>query len=211
MQPKSSKSIFGKTHFFDPFLTDFWSQNSSFSRHFVSLEWPKWLVMGSKRAHFTCLRTSNGLGSFLGKHIFDPFLTHFWSQNNPFSRHFVALEGPKWLAMGSKWAHFTCLGTPNDLGSILEKHIFDPFLTHFLSQNSPLSRHFGLSRGPKRATTSSKRAKNTCFGIPCGPRSFLKKVIFFCTRWTLLTHFGAHLFGLRLAACCGLVGSGTGV
>ena len=58
----------------------------------------------------------------------DPFLTHFWSQNNPFSRHFVTLEGPKWLAMGSKWAHFTCLCTPNGVGSFLEKQIF---LTHF--------------------------------------------------------------------------------
>ena len=46
-----------------------------------------------------------------GKHIFDPFLTDFWSQNSPFSRHFVTLEGPKWLAMGSKWARFFCLGT----------------------------------------------------------------------------------------------------
>ena len=43
---------------------------------------------------------------FLGKHFFDPFATHFWLQNNTFSRHFVYLEGPKWLAMGSKWAHF---------------------------------------------------------------------------------------------------------
>ena len=56
------------------------------------------------------------------------FLTHFWSQNNPFLRHVVTLEGPKWLAMGSKWAHFTCLRTPNGLGSFLGKHIFDPFL-----------------------------------------------------------------------------------
>ena len=30
---------------------------------------------------------------FLGKHIFDPFLTHFLSQNNPFSRHF-GIGGP---------------------------------------------------------------------------------------------------------------------
>ena len=113
----------------------------------------------------------------------------------------MTLEGPKWLAMGSKWAHFTCLGTPNGLGSFLEKHIFDPFWTHFLSQNSPFSWHFGILGGPKWATTSSKRAKNTCFGIPCGPRSFLKKKSFFCTRWTLLTHFSTHLFGLPLAAC----------
>ena len=51
--------------------------------------------------------------------------------------------------MGSKWAHFTCLCTPNALGFFLGKHIFDPFLTHFSSQNSPFSRHFGIFRGPK--------------------------------------------------------------
>ena len=94
----------------------------------MTLEWPKWLAMGSKGAHFTCLCTPNGLGSFLEKHIFDPFLTDFWSQNSPFSRHFVTLEWPKWFAMGSKRAHFTCLCTPNGLGSFLGKHIFDPFL-----------------------------------------------------------------------------------
>ena len=132
----------------DTFLTDVLSQNSPFPRHFLTLEWPKWLAMGSKKAHFTCLGTPNDLGSFLEKHIFDPFLTHFLLQNNPFSRQLVTLEGPKWLAMGSKWAHFTCLGTPNGLGSFLEKHIFDPFLTHFLSQNSPFSRHFGILGGP---------------------------------------------------------------
>ena len=63
----------------------------------------------------------------LGKKHFDPFLTHFWFQNNQFSRHFVILEGPKWLELGSKRAHFTYLCTPNGLGSFLE----DTFLTHF--------------------------------------------------------------------------------
>ena len=113
-----------------------------------------------------------------GKTHFLPILNHFWSQNSPFSRHFVTLEVQKWLVMGSKWAHFTCLGTPNGLGSFLETHIFDPFWTHFLSQNSPFSRHFGISGGPKGATTISKRAKCTYFGIPCGPGSLLKKVPF---------------------------------
>ena len=135
--------------------------------------------MGSRWAHSTCLCTPNSPKVSLEKHIFGPFLTDFSSQNSPYSRHFVTLEWPKWLAMGSKRAHFTCLGSPNGLGSFLEQHIFDPFSTHFLSQNSPFSRHFVTLGGPKRATTGSKRAKNTCFGIPCGPRSFLKTVIFF--------------------------------
>ena len=140
----------------------------------MTLEWPKWLAIGSKWAHSTCLGIPNGLGSFLEKHIFDPFLTQCWSQNSPFSRHFGTLEGPKWAAVGSKWAHFTCLGTPNGLGSFLEKHTFDPFLV----PRSPFSRHFGTLGRPKRATTSSKCAENISFDIPCGPRSFLKKIIF---------------------------------
>ena len=73
VHPKWSTIIFRNTHFwpiFDPF---FLSQSSPFSRHFVTLEWPKWLVMGSKWGHFTCLSTPNGLQSFLK----NTSLTHF--------------------------------------------------------------------------------------------------------------------------------------
>ena len=147
----------------------------------------------------------------LEKHNFDPFMTDFWSQDSPLSRHFVTLEWPKCLAMGSKRAHFTCLCTPNGLGALLEKHIFDPFLTLFLSLNSPFSRLFGILGGPKRATTDSKHAKITCFGVPCGPRSFFEKSSLFCTPWTLLTHVGTHLFGLSLAACRNPLGPGAGM
>ena len=35
-----------------------------------------------------CLSITNGPGSLLEKRVFDAFLTHFWSQNGPFSRHF---------------------------------------------------------------------------------------------------------------------------
>ena len=150
----------------------------------------------------------------LEKHIVDPFLTDFLVAKQPIFKAFCDFGVAKMACNGLKRAHFTCLGTPNGLGSFLEKHICDPLLTHLLShsclQNNPFSRHFGILRGPKPATTSSKRAKNTCFGIPCGLGSFLKKVIF-CTRCTLLTHFGTHLFGLPLAACRSPLGLGTGV
>ena len=121
--PNSQKVSLEK-HILHPFLTDFWSQNGRFSSHFVTLKWPKRLAMGAKWAHFNCLCTPNGLESFLEKHIFDPFLTGFWLQNNAFSRHSVTLEGPKWRAMGSKGAHFTCWCTPNGLESFFGK-------THF--------------------------------------------------------------------------------
>ena len=158
--PNSPKVSLEK-HIFDPFLTYFWSQTSPFLMHFVTLEWPKWLARGSKGAHFTCLCTPNGPRSFLERHNFDPLLV----TTQPIFKAFCDFAGAK---NGLQWAHFTGLCTPNGLGSFLEKHIFHPFLTLFLSQNSPFSRHFGILRGPKRATTSSKRAKNTCFGIPFG-------------------------------------------
>ena len=81
--------------------------------------------MGSKRAHFTCLCTPNGLGSFLEKHFFDPFLTHFLVAKQPIFKAFCDFEGAKMGCMGPKWAHFTCLVIPNGLGSFLKKHIFD--------------------------------------------------------------------------------------
>ena len=31
---------------------------------------------------------------FWRKHFFDPFLTHLWSQNGPFSRHIGIFHGP---------------------------------------------------------------------------------------------------------------------
>ena len=107
------------------------------------------------------------------------FLTHCWSQNGPFSRHFGIFHGPKRVTTGSKWAKNTCLSIPNGPGSLLEKHIVDPFFTHFWSQNGPFSRHFGIFHGPKRVTTGSKWAKNTCLSIPSGLGTTLEKKTFF--------------------------------
>ena len=134
---------------------------------------------GSKWAKNTCLSIPNGPGSFLEKRGFDPFLTLFWSQNGPFPTHFGIFHEPKPVATGSKWAKTTCLSTINGPGSFLEKRVFDPFLTHCWSQNGPFSRHFGIFHGPKRATTGSKRPKNTCLSIPSGLRTTLEKINFF--------------------------------
>ena len=79
---------------------------------------------------------------------------------------------------GLKMCSFHLFRHPKRSRIIFGKPHFRPILTHFLSQNSPFSRHFGILGGPQRATTSSKRPRNTSFGIPCGPGSFLKKVIF---------------------------------
>ena len=120
-----------------------------------------------------------GPGSLLEKHAFDPFLTHFWSQNGPISRHFGMFHGPKPVATGSKLAKTNCLSIIDGPRSLLEKCIFDPFLTHCWSQNGPFPRHFGILHGPKHATTGSKRPKNTCLSILSGLGTTLEKIIFF--------------------------------
>ena len=88
-------------------------------------------------------------------------------------------HGPKCITTGSKWAKNTCLCIQNGLGSLLEKRVFDPFWIHFWSHNGPFSRHCGIFHGPKRVTTGSKRAKNTCLSIPSGLGTSLEKMIFF--------------------------------
>ena len=163
---------------FDPFLTHFWSQNDPFSRHFGIFHGPMSLTTGSKLAKNTCQSIPNGPGPLLEKCIFDPFLTHFWSQNDPFSRHFGIFHGPMSLTTGSKLAKNTCQSIPNGPGSLLEKCIFDPFLTHFWSQNDPFSRQFGIFHGPMSLTTGSKLAKITCLSIPHGPGPLLERCIF---------------------------------
>ena len=130
---------------------------------------------GSKWAKNTCLSIPNGPGSLVEKHVFDPFL----SQNDPFPRHFGFFDGPKRVPTGPKWAKNTCLSIPSGPGSLLEKCVFDPFSTLFWSQNGPFSRHFGIFHGPKRVTTGSKRAKNTCLSTPSGLETTLEKMIFF--------------------------------
>ena len=86
------------------------------------------------------------------------------------SRHFVTLDGPKSLTMGSKWAHFTCLCTPNGLVIILEKCVFDPFLTLFVPQKthfqgflelwSVITGHHGLKTGQKHLFEHPKWSRN---------------------------------------------------
>ena len=79
----------------------------------------------------------------------------------------------------SKCANNICLSIPSGLGSLLENHVLDTFWTHFWSQNGPFLRLFGIFHGPKRVTTGSKRAKNTCLSIPSGLGTVLEKIMFF--------------------------------
>ena len=107
------------------------------------------------------------------------FLTHFSPIFDPKTAHFGTFHGPKRVTTGSKWAKNTCLSIPKGVGSFLEKCVFDPFLTPFWSQIDPFTRHFGIFHGPKRATTRSKRSKNTGLSNPSGLGTTLEKTIFF--------------------------------
>ena len=75
---------------------------------------------------------------------------------------------------GPKTAKNTCLGIPNGQGSLLEKHVFDPFLIHFWSHNGPFSRHFGIFHGPKHVTMAKH-----LFEHPKWSRNNFGKVISF--------------------------------
>ena len=69
----------------------------------------------------------------------------------------MTLEGPKWLAMGAKRAHFIGLCTPNGLGSFLEKSFFDPFSPDFLVPNQPIFKAFCDFGGAKMACNGLKK------------------------------------------------------
>ena len=107
--------------------------------------------------------------------------------------------------MGSKWAHFTCLGTPNGLGSFLEKHIFDPFWTHFLSQNSPFFKTFGDFGGAKMACNGLKNGSFHLFvpsewsGIIFGKTHFLHIFGRKTTHFKAFGDFGGAKKGLQWA------------
>ena len=147
---------------------------------------------------------------FWKKRVLDPFLTLFWSLSDPFSTHFGIFHGPKRVQMGSKWAKSPCLSIPNGPGSLLEKRVFDPFLTLFWSQNDPFSRHFGIFHGPKRATSGSKRPKNTSLSIPSGLGTTLDK-IFFSPRGPWWTHRWPPLCTGRAALRLHQVTTGSGI
>ena len=113
------------------------------------------------------------------KNVFLTNFTHFCSGKGPLFKELWDFHGPKPVQMGSKWAKNTCPSIPDGPVSLLEKCLFDPFLTHFCSQNDPFSRHFGIFHEPKPVATDSKWAKNTCLSIPSGLGTTLEKMIFF--------------------------------
>ena len=74
MHPKLCKTIFGKVHLLIHFSLIFGPKEAHFQGKMWLLSGQKWLAMGLKRGHCTCLCTPNGLASVSEKHMFDPFL-----------------------------------------------------------------------------------------------------------------------------------------
>ena len=103
LRTPNGPKFFLKKHFYDPICNAFVVTKWAIFKAFGTLDGPKKnLKSGSSWAYFTCLCTPCGPQSLLGKHIFDPFFNHFWSQNTPFSRHFGIFHGPKRVTRGSK-------------------------------------------------------------------------------------------------------------
>ena len=122
------------------FKDHFWKQ--IFRTHFSPLLVPKrpifqaiWDVPSAKRwrngaqwAKTTCLSIANGPRSYLGKRVWDPLLTPFWSQSGPFPTHFGSFHGPNPVTTGSKWAKKNPFAHPKGSRTTFENNTF---LTHF--------------------------------------------------------------------------------
>ena len=114
---------------------------------------------------------------FWRKRVFDPFVDPFLVPKWPIFQAFWGFPWAKTRHRGLKAGEKTCLSIPNGPRSLLQKHPFDPNLTHFWSQNIPFARNFGVLCGSQCVTTGSKWAKNTCWGIPNGLAALLGKYV----------------------------------
>ena len=98
---------------------------------------------------------------------------------------------------------------------IVARHFLCPDVSEvpiFLSLNSPFLRHFGDFRRAKTGHRELKTGQKHLFWHSMWSKIiFEKSDFFFCTRWTLLAHFGTRFFGLPLAACSSPLGVGRGV
>ena len=65
--------------------------------------------------------------------------------------------------MGSKWGHFTCLGTPNGLGSFFGKAYFSPIFDPFLVSKQPIFKAFWDFRRAKTGHHELKTRQKQLF------------------------------------------------
>ena len=77
---------------------------------------------GLKMGSFHLFRHPHGLGSFLEKHILDPFLSHFFVPKQPIFKAFCDFGGAKMACNALKMGSF----------DLLQYHFWKTtFLTHF--------------------------------------------------------------------------------
>ena len=81
------------------------------------------------------------------------------------------------------------------------KNCFLPIFDAFLVAKQPIFKAFRDFGRAKTGHHKLKTRQKHLFWHSMWSRIIFKKKSFFCTRWTLWTHFGTQLFGLRLAAC----------
>ena len=89
----------------------------------------------------------------------------------------------------------------------MEKHFFDPFLV----AKQPIFKAFWDFRRAKTGHHELKTRQKHLFWHSMWCKIIFENSHFFGTRWTLLTYFGTHLFGLPLASCRSPLGLGMGV
>ena len=169
----------------------------------MTLPRQKWLEMGSKMGSSHLFRQPKWPGNvFLKNTVFIQFLV----AKRPIFKAFVTLEWPKWLAMGSKWAHFTCLGSPNGLESFLEKHIFHPF---FVPKHPIFKAFWDFWRAKTGHHELKTRQKQLFWHSMWSTMIFERK--FLLPPVDLGDPCCTHLFGVPLAACRSPLGIGTRV
>ena len=114
--------------------------------------------------------------------LFYPFL----AKKQTLFKAFLDFVCAKTCQHGLKQDRNNCLNIPNGPKTLLEKDIFDPFLTHFWSQDGPFSRHCGSFH-----ELLVKMNKTHLFEHPQGSRMTFGKILF-------LIHFGPF-FGPKMA------------
>ena len=101
--------------------------------------------------------------------------------------------------MGLQWAHFSCLDTPNGLWSPFAKtHIGPIFDPPFVPKHPIFKAFWGFRRAKTGHHDVQTRQKPLLWHSTWPLIIFEKGRFLFYTWWTLLTHFGTHLFGLPM-------------
>ena len=131
---------------------------------------------GLKKGSFTCLGTPNGLGPFLEKHIFDPFLV----PKQPIFKAFCDFGVAKMACNGLKMGPFHVFRHPKwSRISFWKKTCFGPSFDPFLVPKQPIFKAFWDFRRAKTGHCELKRHQKHLFWHPMWSRIIFEKSLFF--------------------------------